>query len=63
MTKSVSQMTAAEYKNWMLNNPEEAKKLDTPTASPVIPTVVWRNGVAVQIANDSQTAQNGVVQG
>lgn len=63
MTKTVNQMTADEYKNWLLQNPDEAKKLDEPTAPNVVPTVVWRNGVAVQIVNNLQTVQNGVVQG
>lgn len=62
MAKTVQQMSAAEYKDWLLNNPDEAKKLDTPTAAPVVPTVVWRNGVAVQIADNSQLTKNGVVQ-
>lgn len=62
MTKSVNQMSAAEYKDWMFQNPEEAKKLDSPTAAPVLPTVVWRNGVAVQIVDNSQKTENGVIQ-
>ncbi len=62
MTKSVQQMSAEEYKQWMFANPEEAKKLDAPSAAPVVPTVVWRNGVAVQIVNNSQSTKNGVVQ-
>ncbi len=62
MTKSVNQMSAAEYKEWMFQNPEEAKKLDQPNAAPVIPTVVWRNGVAVQITDNSQKTENGVIQ-
>lgn len=62
MTKSVEQMTASEYKTWMLQNPEEAKKLDQPTAAHVLPAVVWRNGVAVQIVDGSQKTENGVVQ-
>jgi len=63
MAKTIQQMSATEYKEWLLSNPEEAKKLDTPTAAPVVPTVVWRNGVAVQIVNNTQVTQNGVVQG
>lgn len=63
MAKTVQQMSASEYKDFLLNNPEEAKKLDEVTAAPVIPTVVWRNGVAVQIVNATQTVQNGVIQG
>jgi len=63
MAKTVQQMTADEYKNWLRENPDEAKKLDDATAPAVIPTVVWRNGVAVQIVNNSQTVQNGVIQG
>lgn len=63
MDLSVSQLTADEYKNWMYEHPEEAKKLDDVAAPAVVPTVVWRNGVAVQIVNNSQTVQNGVVQG
>jgi hypothetical protein len=59
----INQLSAEEYKNWMYEHPDEAKKLDTPTAAPVVPTVVWRNGVAVQIVNNSQTVQNGVIQG
>jgi hypothetical protein len=62
MAKTVQQMSAAEYKDWLLNNPDEAKKLDAPTAAPVVPTVVWRNGVAVQIADNSQLTKNGIVQ-
>ena len=62
MSKTVQQMSADEYKTWLLQNPDEAKKLDTPTAAPVIPTVVWRNGVAVQIVDNGQKATNGVVQ-
>jgi len=54
MAKTVQEMSAAEYKVWMLQNPDEAKKLDSPTAPTVTPTVVWRNGVAVQIADNSQ---------
>ena len=62
MSKTVQQMSASEYKEWMLANPDEAKKLDIPTATPVIPTVVWRNGVAVQIVDNTQTSSNGVIQ-
>jgi hypothetical protein len=63
MAKTIAQMTAEEYKQWMRDNPDEAKKLDDVAAPAVIPTVVWRNGVAVQIVNPTQTAQNGVIQG
>lgn len=62
MTKTVNQMTAAEYKDWMFQNPEEAKKLDAPTAAPVLPTIVWRNGIAVQTVNTNPGADDGVVQ-
>jgi len=61
MTKSVQQMTADEYKTFLFEHPEEAKKLDEPTAPAVVPTGFWRNGVWVQYANNSQTAQNGVI--
>jgi hypothetical protein len=63
MTKPIAQMTAEEYKQFLLNSPDEAKKLDEAAAPAIVPTVVWRNGVAVQIAQPSQTAQNGVIQG
>jgi hypothetical protein len=63
MTKTVQQMSAEEYKEWLYANPEEAKKLDSVAAPAIVPTVVWRNGVAVQIVNNSQAAQNGVIQG
>lgn len=62
MTKSVNQMSANEYKEWLLSHPEEAKELDKPSTKAVIPTIVWRNGVAVQIAGPT-TPQDGVVQG
>lgn len=63
MAKTVQQMTAAEYKDFLLNSPDEAKKLDDVAAPAVIPTVVWRNGVAVQIVNNAQSTKNGVIQG
>ncbi len=62
MTKSVQQMTATEYKEWLYQNPEEAKKLDDVAAPAIVPTVVWRNGVAVQIVNNAQSTKNGVIQ-
>jgi hypothetical protein len=62
MAKTVQEMSAAEYKVWMLQNPDEAKKLDAPTAAPIIPVVVWRNGVAVQVVDNHQASQNGVIQ-
>jgi hypothetical protein len=45
MAKHYSQMTANEYRDWLLNNPEEVKKLDEatpPTGSAISGT--WRNG-------------------
>jgi len=63
MAKTIQQMSADEYKQWLRENPDEAKKLDEVSAPAVVPTVVWRNGVAVQIVNNTQTVQNGVVQG
>lgn len=44
MTKPLSQMTANEYKDWLLNNREEAAKLDESPTSPVLPTGTWRDG-------------------
>lgn len=62
MSKSVQQMTATEYKEWLSNNPEEAKKLDEPAAPKVVaPSGLWRNGVWVDLPNTSQTVQNGVI--
>lgn len=62
MSKTVNQMSADEYKKWMFENPEEAKKLDGPAAPAVAtPTGLWRNGVWIEIPNGSQTAQNGVI--
>jgi hypothetical protein len=49
MNKPVSQMTADEYKTFLLNNPDEAKKLDEPTAKPVGPTGYWRNGTWIAL--------------
>ena len=46
--KSVNQMTAEEYKQFLLSSPDEAKKLDNPEAAPVVPIVYWRNGVLVE---------------
>lgn len=62
MTKSVSQMSAAEYKDWLLNNPEEAKKLDEGQAVPGgVPTGFWRNGVWVKYETQTQVASNGTI--
>jgi hypothetical protein len=62
MTKTIGQMSAEEYKRWLYDNPEEAKKLDTP-ANPEVPrpTSVWRNGVLVQLVDNTQITQNGVI--
>ena len=61
MAKTVAQMTAAEYKEWMLANPEEAKKLDAPAAPAAVPTGFWRNGQWVKYELNTQVVQNGVV--
>jgi hypothetical protein len=61
MTKTVQQMTAAEYKEWLLNNPEDAKKLDAPVAPAALPTGYWRNGQWVKYENNEQLSQNGVI--
>lgn len=47
--KSVKDMTAEEYKTFLLNSPDEAKKLDEPRATPMGPTGYWRNGTWVSI--------------
>lgn len=63
MTKSIQQMTADEYKQYMRDNPEEIKKLDAPTGAPsLIPTGFWRNGVWVKAEAPAQTTINGVIQ-
>jgi len=50
MSKSVKEMTASEYKEWLLNNPEEAKKLDEAHAPKVAtPSGLWRNGQWVNL--------------
>lgn len=46
--KAVKDMTAEEYKQFLLGSPEEAKKLDNPEAAPVVPVVFWRNGILVE---------------
>ena len=52
-------MSADEYKQFLLNNPEEAKKLDEPGVAPTItPTGFWRNGAWVKA--ETQTTVNGV---
>jgi len=50
MSKSVKEMTASEYKEWLYNNPDEAKKLDEATSPKVAtPSGLWRNGVWVNL--------------
>lgn len=45
MSKPISKMTSEEYKQWMQDNPEEAKKIDQgPVVPGVLPTGTWRNG-------------------
>jgi len=61
MTKTVQQMSASEYKQWLLDNPEEAKKLDAPAAPAAVPTGFWRNGQWVKYENTIQTTVNGVI--
>jgi hypothetical protein len=46
MTKTIAQMTAEEYKQFLLNNPDEVKKLDeTLPQTGTAVTGTWRNGV------------------
>lgn len=45
MAKTIAQMTAAEYKVWLLEHPDEAKKLDEGAVQPkALPTGFWQNG-------------------
>lgn len=52
MAKSIAQMTAAEYKEYLNNAPaEEIKKLDEqPIPQGTVPTGTWRNGHWVSYA-------------
>jgi hypothetical protein len=62
MAKTIQQMTASEYKEWLAANPEEAKKLDAPAGAPALtPTGFWRNGVWVKYEPNTQTTVNGVI--
>lgn len=60
---SVASMSADEYGNWVRQNPEEAKKLDEPSAVPVVRTApgIWVNGVWRE-TGATHSVKNGIVQ-
>ena len=63
MAKSISQMSAAEYDEYLRSNPEEIKKLDEEVSQKLTgkPQAFFKNGRLVEVTDNSQVARNGIV--
>jgi hypothetical protein len=63
MAKSIAEMSASEYDQYLRDNPEEAKKMDEPVAQKLAgkSQAFFKNGKLVDVVDNSQLANNGVI--